>query len=145
MDTSELRKSYLEILTPLLGIVGFDTSIPIDYDPLPTEYFLVSDVTRTPTQYGKGNSSTVTAFRQSENRIFMNVDICVINELGFHSSLSVENIIEVVIDAISTSLNPDGYYVKETKVVNTVPLHIVTDTQNIQRKVVSFEHWISKR
>ncbi|MDR2274352.1 MAG: hypothetical protein LBF27_25820 [Sphingobacterium sp.] len=145
MDTSELRRSYLEILTPILGIPGFDTSIPIDISPLPNAYFLVSDVTRTPTQYGKGTLANVTAFRESENRVFMNVDICVINGLGFHSSLSVENLIDISIERVTTLLNPNGYYVKETKVVNVVPLHLVTDTQNIQRKVVAFEHWISKK
>jgi len=145
MDTSELRKSYIELLTSYLGIQGFDTSIPLDHSPLPTTYFLVSNVTRTINQYAKGFSSDVTAFRNTEYRVFLNVDISVVTDLGFHSSYSVEQMIETVIEKITKELNPVGYYVKETKVVNVVPLNLITETHNINRMVVAFEHWISKR
>lgn len=145
METSEIRKSYLEILEPTLGVQGFDTLIPLDLVPLPNSYFIVSNVSRASTTLAKGSSSKITSYRNSESRVFLNVDVSVLNELGFHSSLSVETMVSRVIEMITNGINPNGYYIKETKVVNVVPLHQVTDTHNINRIVVSFEHWVSKR
>jgi len=145
MDTSELRKSYIELISNAISAPGYDTSIPLDVTPLPTTYFIVSNVSRINTTLAKSFSSDVTAFRNAENKVFLNVDMIVVNDLGYHSSLLVESYIETIIEKITKELNPTGYYVKETKVVNIVPLHMVTESQNIQRMVVSFEHWISKR
>ncbi|MEI2271827.1 hypothetical protein OHD16_06700 [Sphingobacterium sp. ML3W] len=145
MDTSELRKEYLRIVTGSTGLPGFDTSVPLDVSPLPNEYYLVSNVSRTQTTLAKAPESYVTGYRKNENRVFLNVDVNVRLKKGFNSSFSVEKYVDAIIENLSSSLNPQGYYVKETKLVNMVPMNVVTDTNSIQRMVISFEHWVSKK
>ena len=144
-DTAEIRKSYINLISNLIGLPGYDTLVPIDEEP--DAYFVVTNVSRVQTARGKtkGTSGMRTGFRMTENRVFLNVDICVTTELGVHSSISVEQFIDPIIDVISEGLNPDGFYIKETKVGSVIPLNLITGTRNIQRMVVPFEHWVSKR
>lgn len=143
MDTSEIRKAYIELISNLIGLPGYDTLVPVDESP--DRYFIVSNVTRTSTAAGKAHSSDNTAYRRTENRVFINVDIVVVTELGVHSSLEVEDLVDSIVESVKRGLRPDGYLVKETLVQNTVPLHLTTESNQIQRMVVSFEHWVQKR
>ena len=143
MNTSEIRKKYIQLLSGLLGIPGYDTMVPIGESP--TAYFVVSNVARTTTAPGKGQMPDNSGFRRTEDRVFVNVDFNVWTEWGVHSSLEVEQFIDLAVHAITRGLQPDGYHVKETKVTNLVPLHTQTTTHRIQRMVLSFEHWVHEK
>lgn len=142
-DSAEIRKAYIDLVSNLIGIPGFDTEVPVDENP--SQYFIITNPTVNPTLAGKALSSDNTGYRYTENRVFINLDLIVESDLGTHSSVSVEHLVEHIEDSVKRGLRPNGYLVKETRLVNVVPMHVTTETQHIQRVVLAFEHWVQKR
>jgi hypothetical protein len=65
--------------------------------------------------------------------------------MGYVSNAWVDWASEVYEEAVRRQLIVTGYSVKETTKTNEVPLPVNTPTISIQRKVLTFEHWLAKK
>lgn len=143
MGTSDIRRAYIDLLSNLLQIPGFDTLVPIDKDP--RTFFIISNVDQMETLPAKGLKSDNTAYRETERSVLLNLDITVETDFGVHSSVEAEQLMSTALYSIKRGLRPEGFYVKQTRVLNIAPLHLTTKTRQIQRFVATIEHWVSEK
>jgi hypothetical protein len=141
----DVRKAHIDLILATLGIQGFDESLPLDLQPLPNRYAVVTSVNKQGTLGTKPYATDNMAYRHNEIQYFVNIDLIDVNEMGYVSNAWVDWASEVYEEAVRRQLIVTGYSVKETTKTNEVPLPVNTPTISIQRKVLTFEHWLAKK
>lgn len=68
-----------------------------------------------------------------------------IQDLGFASSVSINDMEEHLISVVDSGLNIAGFDLKETTFVDSIPLDIDTPTNSIYRRVVTYQHWLNRK
>lgn len=139
----QVRLAYISLIQSVTGLDCYDQSIPIDLQPLPDTYVLITTDNKNETSPGKPSISDLTAFNCTEINYATTVDIVSVSEKGFVSNVVVEDIETAIVNAIKTMLSVPGIMVKNTVLVNSQPLPVETPTSTVQRKVLSFQHWLS--
>jgi hypothetical protein len=141
----DVRKAHVDLILATLGIQGFDEALPLDLQPLPNRYAVVTSVNKQGTLGTKPYATDNMAYRHNEIQYFVNIDLIDVNEMGYVSNAWVDWASEVYEEAVRRQLVVVGYSVKETTKTNEVPLPVNTPTISIQRKVLTFEHWLAKK
>lgn len=130
-----IRKAYIDAIESATGLSVFDTSIPKDVQPLPKQYILITAQSKQRTSISK---------QLWEWQCQVRVDIVSVNDMGYHSSVSVEDIEEIVINTIEAGLTIQNFNNKSTRFLDSTPLPTETTTQSIDRKIVDYEHWLNR-
>jgi hypothetical protein len=141
-----IRKAYIDGLSLLTGLPAYHKRLPVDIYPLPSMYILITTQTKNESgTKGKQLSTSLSAFRLTEWMCSITIEIIRVNERSFGSYASVEDVEEQIIDWVRTQLQVPEFYVKETELVDSISLDIDTDTVSMDRKVLTFQHWVNER
>ena len=130
-----IRKAYIDAIELATGLSVYDTSIPKDVQPLPKQYILITAQSKQRTSISK---------QLWEWQCQVRVDIVSVNDMGYHSSVSVEDIEEIVISTIEAGLTIQNFNNKSTRFLDSTPLPTETVTESIDRKIVDYEHWLNR-
>lgn len=140
--SSEIRKAYISLIGNVTGLQGFDTEIPITlYNEDIKEYFTVTHLTSTDSEYAKGSNKDNMAFREATPIVTMQVQVFQVNEIGFVSNVAVENYASQIEDAIKRNLSVDGWSVYETTLDDIRPMNV----GGIQRLILNFQHRVQRK
>lgn len=72
----------------------------------------------------------------------INIDIFYKNLQGYSDTVKVDNAEAQVIIAIENGINVQGFSVKSINLLDSNDLDIETPTESIERRVLTYEHWI---
>jgi hypothetical protein len=107
--------------------------VPRSISPLPAEYILITSQTLNRTAIGKDCWEWLCSIV---------VDIVFQGPLGFSNTEKVDTIEEKVINAIESNLQVEGFQVKSVDLVQSITLDAETPTQSVERRVLTYEHWV---
>lgn len=130
-----IRKAYIDALSLATGLTVYDKGVPKDTDILPDEYIVIRSQTKQRTSISKSLwewNSQIT------------IDIISVNELGYYSTLKVDDYEQSAITSIESGLTIANFNNKSTRFIDSVPLDIDTKTNTINRKVLVYEHWLNR-
>lgn len=126
-----IRKAYAGKLSPI-----WEKRVPEDVKPVPNKYYLISTQSKQPTERKKD------CF---EWQCQIVIECISIQELGYASSIPVNNMEAAVITAIEAGIEVEGFDVKSYKFIGSVSLDTETQTNSIYRRVITYEHWLAEK
>lgn len=128
-----LRTAYIAALSGIQPIWAGE--IPKDA-VVPNQYTIIGDQTKNPTEKGKEGCM--------EWLCSIVIKIYNVNPAGY-SALGVnDNIEEQIIDAIESGITVEGFMVKSTDFIDSVPFSLQTPTQSIERRSIVYQHWLAQ-
>lgn len=130
-----IRKAYIDAIELATGLTGYDTDIPKDVLALPKQYFIIR---------GQSKQRTSISKQLWEWDCQVTIDLVSVNDLGYHSSASVDDIEQTVLTIIESGLVIPNFNNKSTRFVDSVPMPVDTLTESIDRKVIIYEHWLNR-
>lgn len=143
IDTPEkpLRTAYIGALQTATGLNIYADLIP-KTNTTPTAYILITSQTKTRTAVAKPTSQSNLSdnFGWLASLIF---DIQYFSPSGFSNPGGVNDIEEQVIN-VAESIEVDGWVIKSRIQVQSMSLPINTATNYINRRVLTYQHWIEK-
>ncbi len=129
-----LRTAYLAALAGVQPI--WVEQVPKDA-VVPKSYTLIGAQTKNPTEKGKEGCM--------EWICTIVVDVISITPAGYSAKSVNDNAEEQIIDIIEQGIVVEGFMVKSTDFVDSVLFNTVkTPTQNIERRAITYEHWLSQ-
>lgn len=126
-----LRVAYLNALSGV-GIPGWAKKVPKNVT-IPSNYFLVHSQTLNPTERCKENFEWLCSIV---------VDIIYAGPAGYASPVQTENIEAKIFTAIEAGIIVAGFDVKSIRFIDSVNLDEETPTQSIERRVITYQHWL---
>jgi hypothetical protein len=72
------------------------------------------------------------------------VDIIYVGAAGYASPIKNDDIEEIGVNAIQAGIVVAGFDVKSYDFIQSLDLDIETDTQSIERRVITYEHWLQQ-
>lgn len=137
-----LRSAYIAALQAFIsGVPVYPDKVPKSAD-IPTQYILITTQTTTRTAVAKPTDLS----EQSDNFGWLcNIvfDIQVIGPSGFSNPGAVDYIFEQLIN-VAENITVNDWAVKSRVFVQSRLLNIDTPDNYINRKVVTYQHWIDK-
>ena len=130
-----VRLAYVTALKEATGLPVYDTRIPISVDPVPSKYILLHSQTLQPTATSK------TCY---EWECTIVVDINSVQPQGNTSSVIVDDIQEQVITAVESLTGIPPFQMKSKKLENQYAQDVETDSASIQRRVLTYSHWLNR-
>lgn len=120
-------KKYIRkaIIDALPDYAVFDTSVPID-SPYPDTYITIDNINLSPTEVTK------TCF---EWHCDLYINLWQVQEKGFASSVSVEDMEEDVLNAV---FNPAPFRIKDIRLIESKPMNV----GHVQRIVMILRFWV---
>ena len=120
-------KKYIRkaIIDALPDYVVFDTSVPIDA-PYPDTYITIDNINLSPTEVTK------TCF---EWNCDLYINLWQVQEKGFVSSVSVEDMEEDVLNAV---FDPTPFRIKDIRLIESKPMNV----GHVQRIVMILRFWV---
>lgn len=136
-----LRTAYLAALKTATGLGVFPDLVPKS-TPTPTAYILITSQTKNRTAVAKPTANTNLSdnFGWLTSIVF---DIQYLSPTGFSNPGAVEDIEQQVINVAETILVP-GWAIKSRVQVQSTPLPVNTATNYINRRVLTYNHWMEK-
>lgn len=136
-----LRTAYIAALQTATGLGVFPDGVPKSATT-PTAYILITSQTKTRTAIAKPTVATNPAdnFGWLASIVF---DIQFFSPSGFSNPGAVDNIEEQVINVAET-ITVSGWDVKTRVQVQSMPLPVNTSTNFINRRVLTYQHWMQK-
>ena len=74
----------------------------------------------------------------------VNIDAYSITEIGMPPTTNIDDLEENILNAMSDLNVGGGFTTKFVRLLNQIDLDVQTDTENIERRVLTYELWISK-
>lgn len=127
-----LREAYITGLQAA-GLNAYNEFIPINLNPIPTEYVLVTSQTKTPTARTKEDF-------EWNSRITLN--IVKVNRFGASDITTVNAMEETCINMIEAGVIVPNFIVKSTYLIDSLPLNLNDKITSITRQVLLYEHWL---
>lgn len=121
--------------------VGVDVPIwakvvPKDVPVVPSMYILISSQSKAPIEISKGcwewEVTTVLSLFKTNNQ-------------GFTNTIPLDTLEEKVLTAMERTINVPKFMVKNTQLIDTVPLDFETPTQTIERTVMTYTQWLEEK
>lgn len=134
-----LRTAYIAALKTATGLDIFADLVPKSAGT-PTAYILITSQTKTRTAVAKPTDSLSDNFDWLASIVF---DIQYLSPSGFSNPGAVEDIEQQVINVAETVLVP-GWAIKSRVQVQSTSLNINTATNFINRRVLTYQHWMNK-
>jgi hypothetical protein len=137
----DLRTAYIAALQTATGLGVFPDGVP-KTTVTPKAYILITSQTKTRTAVSKPTSVTNTSdnFGWLASIVF---DIQYFSPSGFSNPGAVDDIEAQVINVAET-LQVSGWAIKSRVQIQSRPLNVNTPTNYINRKVLTYQHWIEK-
>lgn len=133
-----LRTSYATAIMAV-GIQAFADLIP-EQVSTPSSYILIHSQSKVRTAVAKPTDSVSDNFNFIATIVF---DINVISPSGFANPGEADDIEEVIIN-LAENITVNGWAIKSRVFVQSLPLPVKTATNYINRKVVTYQHWMEK-
>lgn len=127
-----LRTAYLAALAGI-GIPGWAKKIPKDIKPIPDQYYLVTSQTLNPTERKKDCFEWLCTIV---------IDVIFVGPAGYVSPVKTEDIEAKVITAVENGINVIGFDVKSIEFIDSVNLDEETESQSIERRAITYQHWL---
>lgn len=129
-----IRAAYIAALQTATGLKVWDRFVPKDITA-PQSYILLDGQTKNETANAKGE------FFEWLSTI--DVNIYYVGLVGYSYSVQVDDIENTVINTVRYGIPITGFSNKNTQIIDSLSLNSQTSTQNIERRVIKFEHWVS--
>lgn len=75
----------------------------------------------------------------------VNFDIYHLNLLGYNSCVEVDEVEAKIISFIENGFTVVGFDLKSHELVNSVDLNLDTDTNSIERRVLTYQFWVMQK
>lgn len=128
-----IRKALVAELALAVAVPFYDTAIPIDIQPLPTRYGVIRSQSKNRFADDKSSRDWMSS---------VTIELFSVNELGFVSTVDVDDMEAVVINTMPDLSIPD-LDVKFIRFVDSVNSPINTLTQSVSRRVIVYDFWIN--
>lgn len=129
-----LREGYLTALTAQ-GLTAFNKDIPVDVDPIPSEYVLIQSQSKDTTERSKEDF-------EWNARIILH--IVSVHQRGYTATTSVDDMEAKCITAVEAGIVVNGFYLKSTYLIESQDLDMTDKTETIERRVLIYEHWLAE-
>lgn len=130
-----LQKSYIDAIKIATDLSGWPNRVPIDTKSIPLQYFLIATQTKNRTAISKNNWEWLCTIV---------VDIIYAGGRGFSSPVKNNTVEAQIISAIEGGISVEGFYVKSRELISSIPLNIDTNTQYLERTVLTYQHWLGQ-
>lgn len=136
-----LRTAYIAALQTATGLSVYPDLVPKNIYT-PTAYILLTSQTKTRTAVAKPTEASNLSdnFGWLTSIVF---DIQYFSPSGFSNPGAVEDIEQQIINVAETILVP-GWAIKSRVQVQSMPLPVNTATNFINRRVLTYQHWMEK-
>ncbi|ASU34412.1 hypothetical protein [Mucilaginibacter xinganensis] len=136
-----LRTAYITALQIATGVGVFPDLVPKNIQT-PTSYILLTSQTKTRIAVAKPTASSNLSdnFGWLSSIVF---DIQYFSPSGFSNPGAVDDIEQQIINVAETVEVP-GWAIKSRVQVQSIPLPVNTPTNYINRRVLTYQHWIEK-
>lgn len=129
-----VRKAFIDLLKTATGLNVWDKKYPKN-TTVPNQYILISSQILNQTEESKED------FEWLMQTV---VDIYFIDEAGYASTVTNDDVEEIVNSAILNGIEVLYFDVKETHLIDSLDLNIETPTKSIYRRVITFQHWLQQ-
>jgi hypothetical protein len=134
-----LRTAYISAIKIATGLEVYPDNVPKSVT-VPTQYILITSQTNVRTAVAKPTFTLSDNYDWLSNIVF---DIQYFSPSGYSNPGAVDIIYEQIINVAENILVP-GWAVKSRIFVQSRPLNISTATNYINRKVLTYSHWLQK-
>lgn len=139
-----LRAAYVEAIQTATGLQVWAKKVPKDV-VIPDQYIIINSQSKTLTEEYKNLSAPPLVANKFEWLCTITLDLYNINLAGFGDPAINDAIEALVISAVQDGIEVDGFEVKSYSFIDSIDLDIETDTQSIERRVVTYQHWLCQR
>ena len=126
-----LRIAYLNALAGI-GVPVYAKKIPKDVK-IPLNFIILNAQLLKRTEVSKNSWEWLCA---------INVDITYNGVTGFASPVQTEIVEQAVLTAIEGGITVPGFFVKSTVLFNSLSMDAETPTQSIERRIITYQHWL---
>lgn len=135
-----LRTAYIGAIKAFIyGVPVYPDKVPKSVQ-IPESYILISTQTNIRTAVSKPTSDQSDNYEWLSNIVF---DIQNFSPSGFSNPGAVDYIFNQLVQ-VCENINVDGWAVKSRVFIQSRPLNIDTATNFINRKVLTYQHWLIK-
>jgi hypothetical protein len=132
-----IRAAYIESLQTATGVKVWHKKIPKNTSPVPSKYIILDSLTKNETVKAKGE--------YFEWLCTIDVNIYNVKASGYSSAAVVDDLEQVVLNVVRMgNVRVMGFSNKNTAILETQDLSAETTTQSVDRKLIKFEHWLSR-
>lgn len=141
-----VRAGWITLISNVTGLVVKHNMLPKDINPYPSEYVLLSGQVTTERLISKPDASMVQYWGKRDLNHSLQIDFYKILPQGFNSPVTVENYVESVLTAVANGqLVIHGYSIRDVQFIENRAMPTENETQNIDRKIVVVQHWLSEK
>ena len=130
----QVRKAVVDALKTATGLAVYENLVPIDL-PLNSQYILVNSQSKRQIERSKSCWDWESSF---------NIDIHIVNEKGFSHSVTVDDIEELVLNAIDGLFVPT-WHVKGREFVDSISNVVELPDHTVNRIVVVYNLWLAEQ
>jgi hypothetical protein len=116
-----------------LSIPGWAKKVPKNTHPIPLNYYIINTQTLNPTERCKEGFEWLCS---------VNIDVIYSGPAGYASPVETEDIEGQIITAIEAGITITGFDVKNIRFLSSIDLDEETDTQSIERRVITYQFWL---
>lgn len=129
-----LRTAYIAALSGVQPL--WVSQVPKD-ETVPLSYTLIGAQSKNPTEKGKEGCM--------EWLCNITIDLYSISPAGYSAKSTNDRAEEQIIDIIEQGFPVEGFMVKSIDFIDSVPFNTIkTPTQNIERKSITYQHWLAQ-
>jgi|GEM_PF-3108160 len=140
-----LRTAYVNKLRTATNLPVYAMLLPKDIKPVPKQYVLISSQTKNITEESKNLTGAPLEANKFEWLCTITIDINYVSENGFAKPEKNDGIEELIVAAIQEGIQVSGFTVKSYQFFSSVDLDIATQTQYIERRMVTYQHWLCQQ
>lgn len=134
-----LRTAYIAAIQTATGLSVYPDRVPKSA-ATPTQYVLITSQANVRTAIAKPTNTLSDNYGWLSNIVF---DIQCLSLAGYSNPGAVDAIYEKIVNVAENIIVP-GWAIKSRVFVQSQPLNIDTATNFINRKVLTYSHWIEK-
>lgn len=127
-----IRTAIVSSLGMATGLIVNKDRVPLNTIPIPTKYILLQSQAKQPTERTKDCYEWLAS---------INIDIYIINTLGYVDGIPIDNYEEQVINAME-SLNIPNWNLKRVLLIQSNDLPVDTVTTSVERRVLQYNLWL---
>lgn len=140
-----LRQAYVTLLREATNLPVYAKMLPKDINPPPAQYIIINNQPKNETEPSKNLKGVRPAINKNEWDCFIEVDINAVSLTGYAKPEKNDQVEELVLNAVKNELNVPGFDVKSAVLFQSTDLDIQTQTQFIERKIITFNHWLCQQ
>lgn len=137
-----IRTGYITAFAGI-NVPVWAKKVPKDKTPTPLTYILLHSQTKNPTAEDKDTQDEGDIEGDGPEWLCtIVVDIVSIREAGYSKPKILDDLEEQVLNAVR-KLKVPGFIVKSTELVDSTDLDSDTNSQTIERRILTYQHWLN--